>query len=301
MTAALPDDVDSLTLRFVGAEEDGTPIHELRAAHVAQVLQGLVELSSDFGKAGAFGDGPGGSEVLVRPAQEGSFIIEVIRFAQDNWETATAMGVPSLGTVLWWATKSVRADVKDFDRLENGNVKVVWQDDTVDEIPARAWDALKKNKRRRKKQLRQIMTPLSDERISALEVTSEPEPAADEADAATQDATSFTLTRPDYNAARPEDEVTETHDVFETEARMSAIDFDDPTKWRVKTADEKRSATVEDEDFLRRVARGLAISQDDIFKLTVRRDTVVKNGRTTTTWTVLKVESHRKAARDNDD
>src|SRR4051812_14416528 len=112
MAAGVPDDVDSLILRFVGEEEDGTPIHELRAAHVAQVLQGLVELSSDFGKAGAFGDGPGGSEVLARPAQEGSFIIEVVRFAQDNWETATTAGVPSLGTVLWWATKSVRANVK---------------------------------------------------------------------------------------------------------------------------------------------------------------------------------------------
>ncbi len=301
MPAGLPDDVESLILRFVGKEEDGTPIHELRAAHVAQVLEGLVELSSDFGKAGAFGDGPGGSEVLVRPAQEGSFIIEVVRFAQDNWETATAAGVPSLGTVLWWATKSVRADVKDFDYLDNCKVKVVWQDDTVDEIPRRAWEELTKRKRRRKKQLRQIMLPLSDERISALEVASEPDPAADDTDAAAQDATSFTLTRPDYNAARPEDEVTETHDVFETEARMAAIDFDEPTKWKVRTADEKRSATVEDADFLQRVARGLAISGDDIFRLTVRRDTVEKNGRNRTTWTVLKVESHRKAARDNDD
>lgn len=301
MTAGLPEGADTLTLRFVGTEEDGAPIHELRAAHVAQVLQGLVELSSDFGKAGVFGDGPGGSELLVRPAQEGSFVIEVIRFAQDHWDTTTAAGVPSLGTVLWYATKSVRAQVKDITHLDNGNVKINWQDDTVDEVPARAWEELSKRKQRRKKQLRQIMTPLSDERISALEVTSEPEPPADDADKAARDAKSFTLSRPDYNAARPEDEVTETYDVFETEARMSAIDFDDPTKWKIKTADEKRSATVEDEDFLRRVARGLAISQDDIFRVTVRRDTVVKNGRTTTTWTVLKVESHRKAARDNDD
>jgi hypothetical protein len=301
MTAGLPDDVDSLTLRFVGEEEDGTPIHELRAAHVSQVLQGLVELSSDFAKAGVFGDGPGGSELLVRPAQDGSFIIEVVRFVQDNPDIASTLGVPSLGTVVWWATKSARADVKNFDHLDNGNVKVTWQDDSAQEIPARAWEELNKRKRRRKKQLRQIMTPLSDARISALEVTSEPEPVADNADTATQDATSFTLTRPDYNSVRPEDEVSETQDVFETEARMATIDFDNPTKWKVKTADEKRSATVEDADFLRRIARGLAISQDDIFKLTVRRDTVEKNGRTTTTWTVLKVGSHRKAARDNDD
>ena len=123
--------VDSLTLRFVGQEKDGTELHELRAAHVAEVLQGLVGLSSDFTKAGVFGeDGPATSEVLVRPPQEGSFLIEVVRFVQENQEviaaSATAAGVPTLSQVIWWATQSARADVADFNYLDNGKVKITW-------------------------------------------------------------------------------------------------------------------------------------------------------------------------------
>jgi len=81
---------------------------------------------------------------------------------------------------------------------------------------------------------------------------------------------------------------------------MSAIDFDNPTRWRVKTKDATRAATVEDGDFLGRVANGLAIRKSDIFKLRVREDTVEKNGRTRRTWTVLEVESYRRAAHDDD-
>ncbi len=293
---------DALTLRFQGKEEDGTEIHELRAAHVAEVLTGLVGLSSDFAKAGAFGDGPAGSEVLVRPAQEGSFIIEVLRVAQDlNADTiaayAAAGGMPTLGQIIWWATKSARAEPSGAEYLENGNVLVSWQDNTVQEIPQAAWRELNKRDRRRKKQLRQIMAPLSDQRVSSVEVEAVPpaEVEAGEAEAA------FTLTRPDYNAVQPEDDITETSEIFETEAQMSAIDFDDPTRWRVRTTDENRLATVEDDDFLGRVAEGMAIRKSDIFNLKVREDAVEKNGRTRRTWTVLEVISHRRAVRDDDD
>lgn len=292
--------VDSLTLRFVGEERDGTALHELRAAHVAEVLQGLVGLSSDLAKAGVFGDGPAGSEVLVRPAQQGSFVIEVLRIMHDNQEAiavgAGAAGVPTLSQVIWWATRTARADVSDFEYLENGNVKVSWQDNTVQEVPLPAWQELQKRDRRRKKQLRQIMAPLSDARVSSVEVRS---PPAAEVEAG-EDAEAFTLTRPDYDAVRPDDEINERQDIFETEAQMSAIDFDNPTRWRVKTTEETRAATVEDGDFLGRVANGLAIRKSDIFRLRVREDTVEKNGRTRRTWTVLEVESYRRAAHDDD-
>jgi hypothetical protein len=293
---------DALTLRFQGKEEDGTEIHELRAAHVAEVLTGLVGLSSDFAKAGAFGDGPAGSEVLVRPAQEGSFIIEVLRVVQDlDVDTiatyAAAGGVPTLGQIIWWATRSARAKPSGLQYLDNGNVLVSWQDNTVQEIPQAAWRELNKHDRRRKKQLRQIMAPLSDHRVSSVEVQAAPpaEVEAGEAQAA------FTLTRPDYNAVQPEDDITETSEIFETEAQMSAIDFDDSTRWRVKTTDQNRLATVEDEDFLGQVAGGLAIRKSDIFNLKVREDVVEKNGRTRRAWTILEVVSRRRAAHDDDD
>jgi len=82
--------VESLTLRFEGKAEDGGALHELRASHVAEVLQGLVGLSSDFAKAGVFGDGPVGSELLVRPPKEGSFLIEVLRVVQENPDMVAA-------------------------------------------------------------------------------------------------------------------------------------------------------------------------------------------------------------------
>lgn len=294
--------VDTLTLRFVGEEKDNSTLHELRAAHVAEVLQGLVGLSSDFAKAGVFHDGPAGSEVLVRPAREGSFLIEVLRIVEQVPDIAASVGVPSLGTILWWATRSARADVSEFEHLDNGNVKVSWQDSTAQEIPLSAWQELQKRDRRRKKQLRQIMAPLSDPRVSSVEVQSPP-PAEVEASADVESVgvETFTLTRPDYDAVRPDDEITESQDIFDIEAQMSAIDFDNPTRWRVKTVDTTRAATVEDEQFLGRVAGGLAIRATDIFRLRVREDTVEKNGRTRRKWTVLKVESYRRARDDNDE
>ena len=301
MSADHPDEThsDALKLRFTGEEEGGEGLHELRASHVAEVLQGLVGISSDFAKAGAFGDGPAGSEVLVRPAQEGSFVIEVVREVVDNVDTvaavATFTGVPSLGTIIFWATKSARATVSDFEYLENGKVKVLWQDDTVDEIPAAVWSELNKRKRRRKKHLRQLMAPLSDDRVSALEVGEAP--PSGQPDEAGPD---FVLTRPDYDAVRPEDEIEEAFKVFEVEAQMSAIDFDDPQKWRVKTKEVRRAAIVEDEGFLGRVRAGLAIRASDIFNLKIREDVVAKNGRMQRKWTVLEVLDHRRSFHDDD-
>lgn len=293
--------VDTLKLRFVGENPDGEPLHELRASHVAQVLQGLVGLVTDFDKAGVFhADGPG-SQILVRPAREGSFEIEIVRLASEYGHTvalgAGAAGVPSISTVLWWVTRSARAEIQDFEHLENGNVKVKWTDDTAEEIPLAAWDELRKRKPQKKKQLRQIMAPLADERVDALEVSKEDD---EEAETALEEPemVGFTLREGDYRAMQPEDEIEEGVRVFNTEAQMSAIDFDDPSKWRVKTKESKRSATVEDQKFLARVSGGLAISKDDIFWLKIREESVRKNGRLRRTWTVLEVQGYRKASKD---
>ncbi|CCH77745.1 conserved hypothetical protein [Nostocoides japonicum T1-X7] len=289
---------DVLTLRFVGEDGQGRAIDELRAAHVAEVLQGLVGLSSDFAKAGAFGGGAP-PEVLVRPAREGSFVLEVVNYFAQNPETVSAVGVPSIGSVLWWSTKSLRADVSDVDYLDNGKVKVKWQNDTVDEVPQPVWEELNKRKRRRRRHLRQIMAPLSDPQVTVLDVSD----VDDEPGQATSgDAPeTFTIEREDYHRARPEDEVEETHTIFETEAQMGAVDFDSGEKWRVKTPTGSRVATVEDADFLLRVDRGLALHKTDIFNLTIREDKVTKNGQTRRTWTVLRVDGHRRGSADDDD
>ncbi len=294
------DHVDAVVLRFVGQDREGhDDVHELRAAHVAEVLEGLVGLHGDFDRAGAFGEGPP-SEIVVRPPREGSFIIEVVRLAMDNpVAVAGVLGVPSLGAVVRWATKSLRADVEDFDYLDNGNVKVKWQDHTVDEVPEAAWEELKKRKRRRKKQLRQIMAPLSDEHVTALKVSGDDDTLREEDEDAPP--SEFTLDRKDYDLARPEDEIEETYRTFETEAQMAAIDFDSPERWRVKTSQESRTATVEDRDFLGRLDRGLALRKNDVFNLRIREDEVTTNGRTRRTWKVLEVVGHRRRYVDGDD
>lgn len=296
--------VDSLTLRFDGEEKDGSALHELRAAHVAEVLQGLVGLTSDFDKAGVFDDdGPAGSELLVRPAREGSFLIEVIRVANELLTangpligaTSAVTGVPTIGVIVKWATKSARAEVKSIERdKDNDLVKVTWQDDTMDEVPTAAWEELNKRSPRRKKHLRQIMAPLSDPRVSSLDVALTP---AIEGSGAPE---VFVLQRSDYDAVRPVDDIDDKDETFEVEAQMSAIDFDNSKKWKVKTKDKTRGAIMDDKAFLAKVGSGLAIRKDDIFTLKVRADIKTKNGSTRTTWTVLKVITHRRAAGDND-
>ena len=290
---------DVVTLRFVGKEGDATQLHELHAAHVAEVLQGLVGLAGDFSRAGAFGSEPVASDVLVRPAREGSFIIEVVREVVENaGPAAAATGVPSLSAVIWWATKSIRAGIEDFEYLDNGNVKVKWQDGTAQEIPKAAWDELNKRKRRRKRHLHQIMTPLSDDRVAALEAKDETPPAtADDDEPA---PITFILDREDYVAVRPSDEVKEDFSVFEVEGQMSAVDFDDAESWRVKTKEQTRKATMADDAFLGRIANGLAVRKSDIFRLEIREDIVEKNGRTRRYWTILKVVRHKRAAHDDD-
>ena len=292
--------VDSLTLRFDGEEADGSALHELRAAHVAEVLQGLVGLTDDFDKAGVFDtDGPANSEILVRPAQEGSFLIEVIRVVNEvivaNAPIETVVGLPTIGMILKWATRSARADVQSIERDKgNGLVKITWQDNTMDEVPTAAWEELNKRRRRRKKQLREIMAPLSDPRVKSLDVALSPAVGD-----AVEEPEVLVLRRSDYDAVRPEDEVEEKYKTFEVEGQMSAIDFDNSKKWKVKTKDETRGAVMDDQEFLARVAGGLAIRKDDIFSLKVRADSKTKNGSTRTTWTVVKVVTHRRAASDD--
>ena len=57
---------------------------------------------------------------------------------------------------------------------------------------------------------------------------------------------------------------------------------------------------MEDAKFLTRVAEGLALHKDDIFNLKIREDSTTTNGRTRTTWTVLKVKGHRKTKKTSD-
>lgn len=281
-----------LTLRFNGSNPHGRTLHELWAEHVSDVLEGISELVQDFDKAGAFHNaGPNNRDLFVRPAKEGSFIIELIQViidsplaeaaAEDPTGVATALGAPTIGQIVWTAIRIFKDQVKDFDKLDDGNVKINWTDGTASEVSADVWAELNKRERRRKKQLRKIMRPLEDGRVTSLE-------ARDSSNFNDEPLASFT--KEDYQAVEPSEDEQEDFDIFETTGQLSAIDFDDPDRWKIKTAFETRVATVEDEDFLTEVSKGLNLNGTDSYDLKIREDKVTKNGRTNKKWTILKIQ-----------
>ncbi|WKS28547.1 hypothetical protein NLL49_04825 [Corynebacterium propinquum] len=280
-----------LTLRFTGRNNSNN-LHELRAEHISDVLEGISELTQDFDKAGAFhNSGPSRRDLFVRPAREGSFIIELVQVivdsplaqaaAENPAEAAAALGLPSVSQITWIAIRMFKDQVKDFNHLENGNVKINWKDDTASEVTPAVWEELNKRMRRRKKQLRKIMRPMEDARVAELEVSS----TADRSE-----KTTITLVKDDYEAIAPDDSEKEEFDIFETKGQLSAIDFDDSDRWKIKTSFATRVATVEDENFLNKVASGLYLNSTDSFDLKIREDRVTKNGRTTRKWTILRIQ-----------
>lgn len=295
---------DSMVLRFAGEGGEGHDLHELRALHVSEVLAGLSEFTKDLDKAGVFhaSDTVGESVVYVKPAEEGSFVIEVVRTVVESIEshpvTSTTVG-PALAGVFALATKSVRTKVADIEELGNDNILIKWQDKTAQEVSRDTWEALNKYPRRTKQRLHKIMKPLDDERVTALEVSA---PSTSQYDTDEDDAPTVvaSLGKEDFEAAYPTDEIEEFQEFFEGEAQMSAIDFDNPEQWKVKIGGKTRKATVEDEGFLKSVADGLAISRADFFWVRIREDRIKKNGRNSTKWTVLSVEHHRRNRGDND-
>ena len=68
----------------------------------------------------------------------------------------------------------------------------------------------------------------------------------------------------------------------------------DRDRWKIKTAFETRVATVEDEDFLTEVSKGLNLNGTDSYDLKIREDKVTKNGRTNKKWTILKIQKEER-------
>lgn len=281
-------------------------LHDLNAAEVAEVLQGLVEFTSQMAKAGLFGEGfP--PVVRVRPPQRGSFTLEaVLQFAQGNPELATAMYGTAAGAVamaIRTAARSLRGVTpSDFEHLDNGNVKVTWSNGSVEEMRPKVWKELSSQKKPTKRALRKLMAPLSDD-VNSLEVRS----------AGTQEATEevlktepeVVLERSDYRIAvtadpDPEDET----EVFDVEAAMLSIDFRPGEKWRIETRQgsrrTERSAKMEDDEFQQALDDGRALRKSDILQLRIREVLSVKNGRSHRDWTIVKVVSQRRGSSDDD-
>ena len=189
--------------------------------------------------------------------------------------------------------------VRDFSELEGDTVKVNWSDDTVDEIPLRAWTELNRAPRKNKRALKKIMAPMSDE-ATVLEVR------AGRVDESTEDLLADVpdaiSDRMDYRvlAAEP-DEIEERLNVFDAEAELLSVDFRPGQKWRVGTPHGERSVEIEDMDFLRSLDHGLALHKGDLLDVTIRETVTVKNGRTTTEWVVTHAALKRRRGDTGDD
>lgn len=301
-------------LRFA---DDDNNIHDISASDLAEVLEGLVEFSSELAKSGEFGDGAA-PRIRVRAPKEGSFIIEAVVWMQENPIGAAGLTVAGAATIaagksFGTAAGKAMADALgagirnlrgqkpvDFDYLENGDVKVKWPDDSVSQVRRETWEKLQAMKRPTRKALSKILAPLNTD-ADKLEIR----------DAAVDETTEQILETPaeavairtDYLTAIQEAEETyENERIFETEAILGTIDFDNTAKWRVKTTKEgTRTATIEDVQFLRGLDRGDAIHKNDIFWLKVKETTIKEPGKNVRTeWAVIEVRRTRRGDTDGD-
>lgn len=290
-----PETQNILQLRYKDAEGQ---LESLRADELAEALQGLSDMVSDFARAGAFGEGPP-PELRVEPVEEGSVIINT--FLEVDWAMTADMvtSLSPIGGLAWMiksATKSMRARPADMEYLDSDTVKLTWSDGEVETIPARAWEELNRASRRKKhkRNLRKIMAPLSDD-ADFLEIRS------GSATEVAHEVPQFIATRDDYRVvAYEEPDSDEATEVFDVETQVEAIDFEPDGKWRIRLAGGTRRATMEDEDFMAKIDRGLPIGKDDIFQMRIRVDSVTKNERRKNDYAIVKVLSHTQRSSSDD-
>lgn len=123
----------------------------------------------------------------------------------------------------------------------------------------------------------------------------------DETEEVLQEPARLVVDRTDYRiAAAHEDEVEEEVTTFDTEAEIRSIDFRAGEKWRVRTREGTRRATIEDDEFLRLLDEGMALHKNDLFDVTIREVSTTRNGRTTTEWTLERVSRKRRGGDDVD-
>lgn len=286
-------------LRF--SDDDGN-IRDINAAELAEVLQGLVEFTSSLAKTGMFGHGMP-PQVRVRAPKQGSFIVEaIVQWAGENPEATIGLATTAGGAVVQGIHVGIKrlrgVEPSNFEYLENGNVKVQWPDNTVDEVPSETWKKLKELKRPTRRALRKILAPLGDD-VDRVEVRDGS--AEETTEQILADQPQVVATRNDYLTAVAEvDEVNEDTSILEVEGQLGSIDFRPGQKWRVQTPVGTRMATMEDEAFLLALDRGMALHKNDNFRLRIREDRTVKNGRTSKEWAVVRVERTRLEGADDE-
>jgi len=269
-------------LRFSDSDDN---VRDISAHDLAQVLEGLLEFSRELSKSGEFGDGPS-PQIRVRAPKEGSFVLEALVWVQENPITSAGLGLvgvaasaaakemggaagKAMSTAIGVGIRKLRDEKPvSSELLESGDVALTWPDQTQSVIRPETWSKLQGMKRPTRKALQKLLAPLGND-ADRLEVR----------DASVNESTEEILSTPpdavagpgDYLTAsiEPEEEYTRER-VFETEATLGTIDFDNSQNWRVITTKEgTRKARIDDRDFLLRLDRGEAIHKNDIFWLKI--------------------------------
>lgn len=284
-----------IQLRFNDKLND---LHTLNAAQMAEVLEGLVSLTSDLATAGAFGDGPA-PEVRVEPPKHGSFTIDaVLQWVQANPQGAYGVGTGvgmSVVNAVRVGTKRMHEQPSSVDPQDDGTAIITWPTQGVDQVPMAVWRELNKQKRKTKNALRKLMAPIGDD-ASTLQVSS-----AETQEDAEPEAT-VTVGKEDYLLAAqisvdPEPIVR----TFEAEGELADISFRNGQKWRITIQERSKQAIVEDADFLREVDNGLALHKDDIFEFVIRESLLEREGqRDKIDWFIEKVTWKRRKGGDDD-
>lgn len=310
------EEIDNGVVQLRFADIEGHA-NEISAADLAQVLEGLVQFTSELSKTGEFGDGVP-PIVRVRAPKEGSFVLEALLWVQENPITGAGLAAGGVagGVFLKSAatnagkivTDSIAAGLRslrgvkvtDYAHQDNGEVKVQWADGEVSELRKETWEKLKQMKRPTRRALGKLLAPLNKQGAK-LEVR----------DAAVTDTTDEIL-KTDADAVAitgdyliaitdPDDSYEKTR-TFEAEAMIQSIDFNSNKSWRIQTTDRTKTATIEDTEFLIGLDRGFAIHKNDIFRVTIHETVRKEKGRNATTdWVVTQVTRTKRGDTDGTD
>lgn len=285
-------------LRYLN--EDNS-LSEISAAELSDALSGVVELTSQMHKAGLFGNAVP-PEVKARPAERGSFVLTtVIEFISSDPLIVGALYSTAGSALLLVVNAGIKllrgVKVRGQVTTDHGTVIVTWEDGSFEELPMSAWRKLERMPNQTKKAFRKLMAPLSDE---ATTVELRDGTVDRDSQELSQQPARATATRSDYRAAAYEEEAEEPEvDHFEAEAQFVNVDFEDGERWRIKTRRGERKVVIEDQDFLRRVSRNEPISKDNIYRVEIREESTVSNGRRSTVWALESVELVREGSRDD--
>jgi hypothetical protein len=205
----------------------------------------------------------------IRATEKGSFLVELAIHSPDTWDqfvnlfsgqTVTAlMNLKGLiigstaGSGLFWLIKKLHGRRIERTEIESGHVRLTLDDGTTLEVPADVWRMHGNVQVRRK--ARTVVEPVTRDGVDRLEFREDKQ--------VTVSITKEDL--PAYEVPEPEEKpLGASQGVLTLE--VTSATFKEENKWRFSDGDASFAASIEDEDFLRRVDLGKAFRKGDMLR-----------------------------------